>query len=517
MRAEMVQLRREQLELMKVIKQHLQQQQPQPHLQEQQQQLPSPSASSTSVAASPPATIVTASEDTLAEAAVPSSSLGRAAAFGGLVTRLAFDAGSRRVFGKRDSSPGVLSHKAVDLLVDRLCKMRGAALKLGQMLSIQDEELVPKHVLEAFSRVREQSYQMPRAQLEEILREDLGERWLDRFEAFDMSPVAAASLGQVHKGRLRGGQTVAVKVQFKGVAESIASDVANLRWLFSFGILPKGLYVENILRELQRELARECDYEGEAARQEAYRGFLEGDAERHGGLRMIDVPRVVPEASAKRVLTTEWVDGQACDYLFGEGMSQAERNEVGEAFLRITLKELFEWRMMQTDPSFANFMYSPATHRFSLIDFGAARTFDASFVEKYLLVVYGATVQDKQMVLDNSRELGFLTGAEEVVMTDAHVEAAYLASYPFATRGIADFKEFDLSSKMKPHVATMLKHRLTAPPLEIYSLHRRLNGCFQLMAKLGAQVDSRRVFIDVLRGVKPQLSPETAAKLDLRY
>eukprot|EP01061_Rhynchopus_euleeides_P023005 TRINITY_DN37496_c0_g1_i2.p1 TRINITY_DN37496_c0_g1~~TRINITY_DN37496_c0_g1_i2.p1 ORF type:complete len:585 (+),score=198.03 TRINITY_DN37496_c0_g1_i2:123-1757(+) len=520
LREELVALRQDHLEILKVI------QQQQEHLVEMQRAAarqggtagasPSPTSSSS---APPPAASpdITASEATLKEAKLPSTSLRRALGFGGLAARLAVDVGSRRVFGKRDGSPGVLSHKALDALVDRLCRMRGAALKLGQMLSIQDSKLVPPHVLQAFARVREQSYSMPQSQLRAMLESELGAGWESKFKAFNLTPVAAASLGQVHKATLPDGRDVAVKVQFEGVSDSIASDVSNLRWLFSFGILPKGLYVDNVLRELQRELTRECDYIGEAERQTGYRAALEADSEREGGLAMIRVPQVVEECTTRRVLTTEWVDGESADCLFEESLPQAERDAVGEAFLRLTLKELFEWRTMQTDPSFANFMYDSNGKSFYLIDFGAARTFEQTFVEQYLLIVYGSTVRDRNMVLEASRRLGFLTGEEGDVMLDAHVEAAFLASIPFATRGVADFGEFDLSTRMAPHVSTMLEHRLTAPPLEVYSLHRRLNGCFQLMTRLGAKVNCRRVFVDVLRGVLPSLSPEVRQRIDLRY
>ncbi|KAJ9444571.1 Protein ABC transporter 1 [Diplonema papillatum] len=471
------------------------------------------------VPAASAAVAVAEAEPALTTSQVPASSLGRAWSMGGLFARLAFDASKRRVFGRPENdSAGVISTRSLDVMVDRLCHMRGAALKLGQMLSIQDEGLVPKHVLEAFKRVRDRTHAMPQHQLQKVLAEELGTDWRAKFKAFDDTPVAAASLGQVHRATLPSGEEVAVKVQFDGVSRSISSDVSNLRWLFSFGILPKGLYVENILRELQRELERECDYTGEAARQVAYSKCLEADPERHGGLAMIHVPAVFPEVSSKRVLTTGWVNATSVDRFFDkpeDALPPNRRNAIGETFLRLTLKELFDWRMMQTDPSFANFLCGE--DGFYLIDFGAARTYDREFVEKYLLLVYGATVNDREMVVKNSLELGFLTGEECAEMLDAHVQAAYVASTPFARRGPADFSSFDMSAAMAPHVKTMLRLRLTAPPLEVYSLHRRLNGCFQLMAKLKAVVDCRRVFIDTLRSIAPTLAEETRKQLVLKY
>eukprot|EP01060_Flectonema_neradi_P026866 TRINITY_DN3630_c0_g1_i1.p1 TRINITY_DN3630_c0_g1~~TRINITY_DN3630_c0_g1_i1.p1 ORF type:complete len:599 (+),score=113.91 TRINITY_DN3630_c0_g1_i1:44-1840(+) len=450
----------------------------------------------------------------LSTSSVPSTQFSRATKMTTLAARLAINASWRKVAGK-GSDPGVLSNKALDLLVDRLCQMRGAALKLGQLLSIQDQGLVPPHVLEAFKRVRDQTYVMPQWQMEAAMSAELGAGWESKFKTFNKDAVAAASLGQVHKATLVDGREVAVKIQFEGVSESITSDVRNLRWLFSFGILPKGLYVDNILKELQRELQRECDYVGEATRHKQYKDLLESDPERHGDLHNINVPNVVSDLSTGKVLTTEWVNGLASDTLFEA--SQTIRNTVGASFLRLTLKELFDWRFMQTDPSFANFLYDYDNEVLNLIDFGAAREFSKDFIETYLLIVYGSSVGDREAVLKNSQKLGLLTGEECPEMLSSHVEAARIASIPFMQRGMLDFKEFDISAQMKPHVATMLRLRLTAPPLEVYSLHRRLNGCFQFMHKLGAVVDCRRVFVDVLRSISPNLSEPTRNSISLKY
>ena len=456
-------------------------------------------------------------QKSLGTASVPSTQIARATKLTTLAARLALNASWRRVTGK-GSEPGVLSNKTLDVLVDRLCHMRGAALKLGQLLSIQDQGLVPPHVLDAFKRVRDQTYAMPQWQMEIILKKELGNDWETKFKEFDKDAIAAASLGQVHKATLHDGTEVAVKVQFQGVAESISSDVNNLRWLFSFGILPKGLYVDNILKELQRELERECDYVGEASRHMKYKQFLESDPERHGDLSNIHIPNVIPNLSTTRVLTTEWVEGVSCDALFLlEESSQDTRNRVGESFLRLTLKELFDWKMMQTDPSFANFLYNYDTDSLNLIDFGAAREFSPEFIETYILIVFGASIGDREMIISNSQKLGLLTGEEVEEMLDAHTEAACIASLPFKQRGAMDFKAFDISSRMKQPVGTMLRLRLTAPPLEVYSLHRRLNGCFQFMNKLGAVVDCRRVFIDVLRTVIPNLSEDCRDVISLKY
>ena len=142
--------------------------------------------------------------------------------------------------------------------------MRGAALKLGQFLSIQDSHMLPPQVEEVLLRVQNSAHYMPAWQLERVMSEELGSEWRAYFASFDERPFAAASIGQVHSAVLAdpfpsqphlAGKRVAVKVQFPGVADSIVSDLANIKWLLTASaLLPRGLFLENSVRQLQQEL-----------------------------------------------------------------------------------------------------------------------------------------------------------------------------------------------------------------------------------------------------------------------
>jgi aarF domain-containing kinase len=147
--------------------------------------------------------------------------------------------------GKDPSHPvlgSFLSEANTERLAEGLCRMRGAALKVGQMLSIQDESLVPPQLQAVLDRVRDGADVMPRHQLEKALQTELGMNWQDSLSEFDWTPMAAASIGQVHRARLKSnGQEIVMKVQYPGVAESINSDVNNLKRLIRFvNVLPKG-------------------------------------------------------------------------------------------------------------------------------------------------------------------------------------------------------------------------------------------------------------------------------------
>ena len=247
----------------------------------------------------------------------------------------------------------LLSPKNTDLIVEKLTKMRGAALKLGQMLSIQDSTMIPEHVQSIMRRVQNNANYMLDRQLETVLVRELGADWASKFQSFDREPVAAASIGQVHKAILPDGQPVAVKVQYPGVLESIDSDLNNLSMLLKLGnLLPKGLYLENTLRVARKELRAECDYVREAQSMERFAEFLE-----QSNLRdYFKVPILYRNLSTRFIITSEFVDGVTIENTLA--LDQDARDTIGERLLVLCLKELFEFRFMQTDPNWSNFLYN---------------------------------------------------------------------------------------------------------------------------------------------------------------
>jgi len=409
-----------------------------------------------------------------------------------------------------------LTEANAERLAVALCRMRGAALKLGQMLSIQDESVVPPAIAKALERVREGADVMPASQLMEAIEGHLGKDWRApngsikdggnvEVIAFSNEPLAAASIGQVHRATVRrlvrdkvDGKKktfedveVCMKIQYPGVARSIHSDIDNLvRLVRMTDLLPRGLYVEHAVATAKEELTLECDYEYELRSQEKMRALLEGDP-------AWSAPATVPELSSRGVLTTEFAPGIAIDKV--ASLSQSERDYVGTQLLRITLRELFEFRFMQSDPNFANFLYCPQSRRLTMIDFGAAKAYPKPFVDEYLKMVVACAERDREGVLDSSIKLGFLTGEEAGVLKDAHCEAGFQVGRPFqeSDEGMYDFtKNRDMTRRVAGLGKVMLKHRLTPPPAEAYSLHRKLSGSFLACMRLGARVPARALLME---------------------
>ncbi|ONK61421.1 uncharacterized protein A4U43_C08F29730 [Asparagus officinalis] len=432
------------------------------------------------------------------ERRVPSTPMTRFMGFAGLGAGLAWgtvqESAKRIVYGTPTTTDGnqsalspLLSEQNAERLALALCRMRGAALKLGQMLSIQDESLVPAPILAALEIVRQGADVMPRSQLNDVLDAELGPDWSSKLRSFDYEPLAAASIGQVHRAVMKDGLEVAMKIQYPGVADSIDSDIENVRRLLNYtNLIPEGLFLDRAIKVAKEELARECDYVLEAGNQKRFRELVsEG----------FYVPLVIDAISSRKVLTTELVTGVPIDKV--ALLNQETRDYVGKKLLELTLKELFVFRFMQTDPNWSNFLYDDATKMINLIDFGAARDYPQNFVDDYLRMVIACANKDREAVITMSRRLGFLTGEESEVMLDAHVQAGFIVGLPFSNPGGYDFRSTNITQSISNLGATMLRHRLTPPPDEAYSLHRKLSGAFLACIKLGAVVPCRELLMQI--------------------
>ncbi|KAF3930139.1 hypothetical protein ABW19_dt0208305 [Dactylella cylindrospora] len=338
---------------------------------------------------------------------------------------------------------------------------------------------------------------MPPSQRDSVLSSNLGPNWRGLFSEFSETPIAAASIGQVHAGILaKTGQRVAIKVQYPGVAKSIDSDLNNLSILLTATrLLPKGLFLDRTIANARTELAWECDYIREAEAQTRFKSLITNSSPENS---TFVVPGVIPEASSSEVLTMEFMSGDPITRI--SNLSQQERDWIGSQILRLCLLEIARWRFMQSDPNWSNFLYNRKTNKIELLDFGASREYPEDFVSSYVGVLKAAAVNDAPTIRDLSIELGYLNGLESQSMLQAHILSILTLAEPFskAAPEVYDFGKQTVTDRVKALIPVMVRERLRPPPEETYSLHRKLSGAFLLCARLGSRVKARGMFEEVV-------------------
>ena len=429
---------------------------------------------------------------------IPQTRLGRLARIGMAAGELAVGAAAeglkRLAKGKApDFAGALLSGASATKLAARLANLRGAAMKLGQILSLQGEELLPPEFAQALSILRSQAAPMPAEQVRRVLGREYGKGWEKRFRDFEWEPVAAASIGQVHRAIAKDGRDLALKIQYPGVAKSIASDVDNVAVLLRlFNLLPLGIDVDATAREAKRQLAQEADYEAEGR-------FLESYAKHVKDEPMLLVPRVHWDLTTPRIMAMDYMEGEPLEKVAHE--MPKKRDAVGALLERLLFRELFEFRVMQTDPNFANYLYQPATGHVVLLDFGATREFEDDFVASYARITRAVVDNDRAKVARDAVRIGYVAEGDSAERVNAAVDVIFLVCEPLRHKGPYDFPASNLPLRVKEMGFELGIRRglMRAPPPQTIFLHRKLVGSFLLLARIGACVDARALVLECLK------------------
>lgn len=386
-------------------------------------------------------------------------------------------------------------------LADELGRLKGSAMKAGQLLALLGQNVLPDEALATLSQLNELARPVAWATLAPAVRRALGRERMDELE-FDETPIGAASLGQVHRARRKSdGAQLCLKIQYPGVAEAIDSDVQSLgRLLLLSRLAPHDLDLGPLLDELRRLLHQEADYARERAFTEEYARRLAGDA------RFI-VPRIYPEYCTPRVLAMSYEEGHGVHDESVQAVSLARRNALAEALVDLFLAEFFDWGVVQTDPNFGNFRFrlGAGGDRVVLLDFGACRRFGAGFVDGYRDIVLGALLRDTPRVVRGSTHLRMLRPDLPPAIHEGYARACQVIVEPFNDHARDGTPKAALnadgayrwrgSDMLRRASAATARNAMTVhfrlPPPELVFLNRRLMGTFLLLGALGAEFNAR--------------------------
>ncbi|MFI5288422.1 MAG: ABC1 kinase family protein [Polyangia bacterium] len=312
-------------------------------------------------------------------------------------------------------------------------EQRGAFLKVGQMLSARPD-LLPPVWIEALSGLQDDAPAEPFSQVRAIVEAELGAPISERFARFDETPLAAASIGQVHRARTLDGIEVAVKVQRLGIEPLIEHDLALLEVFLEgmAGMLPPADY-PTISAEVRARVQGELDYLGEARAMAEMAAFFDGAP----GVR---VPRPIPALSGARVLTATFCEGEKITVALDRAMAGGDRALISEVLgnlLEVYLRQILEAGAFQADPHPGNFLVT-ASGELVLLDFGCTRALDAATRRGYLALVQAFIVSDRARLAELFAELGFRTesGRPDTLLAFAE---AFLQSFRKAAASGAPF------------------------------------------------------------------------------
>ena len=340
---------------------------------------------------------------------ISKSRIGRAArvgrALGGQGLKIA-GTGATNALRGREGSKAALEKRHADSaeqMVKTLGSLKGVAVKVAQMASIVDVELLPDEYREIYQRelgtLRQHAPAMSWKKVKAVL-DDQWDRPIGKiFSEFDQEATAAASIGQVHRATLKDGRDVAVKIQYPDIADALRADVENAALFLRLGkLVAPGLDSKSVAKELKERVLEELDYELEAQNQRRF-------ARAYRGHPFICVPEVVTELSRERVMVSEWVDGMEFDDVTALG--QARRDRFGEIIYRFSFGSIYHLQQLNADTHPGNYVWMP-DGRVAFLDFGMTKRLSEKQIKLQVAAVTAVLDDDPETFGKAMERLGFI-------------------------------------------------------------------------------------------------------------
>jgi len=377
-------------------------------------------------------------------------------------------------------------------MVESSTELRGAFTKLVQMLSMRDD-LLPTEALDILSAARANVPPMPYAMIRQQVRAELGKLPERLFARFEHKAFAAASLGQVHRAELRSGEAVVVKVQYPKVEETVAQDLKNLGALLQVvtrigrDVMGQRVDTASLHAELAERLSEELDYRQEAANIELFRELFADDAE-------IEIPRVFPELSSRRVLTMSLLDGYPLAEVLAPGVDQELKDWVAIKYFRAVCRQILHFGVLHTDPQPANYL---VTHhpKLGVLDFGSIRVFPEELRASYLRLARALLAADRREMAAACRALDYLGDGDS---PEAMIEILENLLEPLLEDRDYDFRRYRSLDKAIQVANVAIEKGLYRTPGHRLFLVRALIGLEAYVKQLGTIANWRRLFAEAV-------------------
>ncbi|MBY0383992.1 AarF/ABC1/UbiB kinase family protein [bacterium] len=387
------------------------------------------------------------------------------------------------------------------ILTENLSQLKGAAMKVGQLLSIDSSDLIPPEVLEILSQLQAKSEAIDYSQIEAVLKKEIPEPLLSELK-IDSNAFSAASIGQVHKAVYKN-QDLALKVQYPGVADTIDSDLLILsKTVGAFLTLTqKPMVVNDVFSELAKILRQETDYLREQDLMQKYKTLLQDSSLNS----LCSVPHSFPEITTSRVLAMSFEQGTPLKQWLEAAPEMTVRRRIGAAMLDLYCNEFFQWGLVQTDPNFGNYLVRD-NETLILLDFGATQEFEQSFIENYRNVLKSFATMDETKIVQASIDFQLLDARESKDTQKNYSDFMKLSVEPFAPhKQPFSFHDQDYTKRSielgRKFTSSL---RYSPPPKHILFLHRKLGGIFNLLRKMEVSLDLTDYWEKMVQTKAPQ-------------
>jgi predicted unusual protein kinase regulating ubiquinone biosynthesis (AarF/ABC1/UbiB family) len=381
-------------------------------------------------------------------------------------------------------------------IVEGSKELKGAFMKLVQMLSMRDD-ILPPQALEILSVVQSQVPPMDYDLICEQVKNELGKEPEELFARFDQAAFAAASLGQVHSAQLPSGEEVVVKVQYPGVEETVKDDLKNIKALLkTFALIGRDVMRQKIdpmeaYQELEERLHEELDYVNEAKNIALFQKMFRDDDE-------IVIPQVYPDFSSRRVLTMSRVEGYPFADILGPGVDQSLKDWVALKYFRTVWRQVFEFGVLHTDPHPGNYLvtYHP---KLAILDFGSIRIFPEPIRKAYHALARAILARDRKTMADCFVRLGFLDRADD---PKPMIDIMYIIFEPAMLDRRYDPRQYNSVEKGLEIATIGLEARIFKTPGHRVFLARALMGLDAYLKQLGTVTNWHREFKACVEGVE---------------